>query len=160
MRPLRGVVLALLAIHVVLIACATSGDSLDPQPRTPATPEVRIGDATFRVEVARTAAERAQGLSGRAAMAAGDGMLFDLGETRLPAFSMRGMLFPLDFVWISADMVVHSVTENVPAPESADDPPKQVSPMEPVRFVLELNAGSVASAGIERGDPVAFSGVD
>ncbi|MFN3487243.1 MAG: nucleotide-binding domain containing protein, partial [Planctomycetota bacterium] len=65
--------------------------------------EVRIGRLVIDAEVARTAEERAQGLSGRDSLAEDAGMLFVLEREHVPSFWMKGMRFPLDFVWVSAE---------------------------------------------------------
>jgi uncharacterized membrane protein (UPF0127 family) len=82
-------------------------------------------------------------------------MLFDLGATRVPSFSMRGMLFPLDFIWISADQRIQGVMADV-QPVPPGEPLPALSPTEPVRYVLEVNAGTAAQLGLEPGDQLEF----
>lgn len=121
--------------------------------------EVRIGDRlAINVELALTPAERAQGLGGRDSLAQDAGMLFVFGQEQLHAFWMRGMRFPLDFIWISADGRVVDLTENVPPPEpdTADSELALYRPDEPVLYTLEVNAGVVTEAGVEVGDEVTF----
>ena len=83
-------------------------------------------------------------------------MLFVFDEERIPSFTMRGMRFPLDFVWISADRRVVDVTEDVPAPAAPGDELSGISPGDPVLWVLEVNAGLVSEEGIGVGDDVTF----
>ena len=164
MPPLRLYV-AIAAIFVALAACSSACDD-DPEasstdvatPAQLATIELRHRDTLFTVEVADTAASRALGLGGRDAMPPHAGMLFDLGETRVPSFSMRGMRFPLDIIWIDAAMRVYGIEANVPYQPGV--PPSQLpsySPGIPVRYALELNAGTAASAGIAPGDQLQFT---
>ena len=121
-----------------------------------------IGGVGFLAEVARTGAEQARGLSGRAELPTQSGMLFPQSRDVIASFWMRGMLIPLDFVWIGADCRVADLTENVPPPA---DPEQRTglpiySPSEPVRYIFEINAGEVAALGIEIGDEVRFGGLD
>ena len=121
-----------------------------------------IGGVGFLAEVARTGAEQARGLSGRAELPTQSGMLFPQSRDVIASFWMRGMLIPLDFVWIGADCRVADLTENVPPPA---DPEQRTglpiySPSEPVRYIFEINAGDVAALGIEIGDEVRFGGLD
>ena len=89
-------------------------------------------------------------------------MLFPQSRDIIASFWMRGMLIPLDFVWIGADCRVADLTENVPPPA---DPEQRTglpiySPSEPVRYIFEINAGEAAALGIEIGDEVRFGGLD
>ena len=120
--------------------------------------ELRHGATVFMVEVADTPESRALGLGGRDAMAPDSGMLFDLGETRIPSFSMRGMRFPLDIIWIDGDMRVQGIEADVPHRPGV--PPAELASYAPdvaVRYVLELNAGAAAAAGIAPGDELEFT---
>ena len=83
--------------------------------------QVRISDLIIDAETARTGEERAQGLSDRVEMALDEGMLFFMESERIPGFHMGGMRFPLDFIWISSELRVADLTENVPHPASPDD---------------------------------------
>ena len=136
-----------------------TGLAAPPTEEPPAGPMVRIGETTFTVEVAEKLEARTRGLSGRASLPPGGGMLFIFEDTRIHTFWMKDMMFPLDLVWIGEQCTVENITPNVPppAPEQADsDLPRFRSP-QPVRYVLEINAGE-AAANIQVGDPVAFSG--
>jgi uncharacterized membrane protein (UPF0127 family) len=121
---------------------------------------VTIGDARFSVEVVDTPGQRAQGLSGRPALKQGTGMLFVFDSEALHSFWMKEMQFPLDFVWVSGQCAVVDVTLGAPPPASgqplADLP--VYTPQAPVRYVLEINAGEVAAAGIAPGNSVKFGG--
>ncbi len=120
--------------------------------------EVRIDGLVIEAEVARTSEERAQGLSGRSALPESAGMLFVFQEERRPGFWMKGMRFPLDFIWISRDRRVVDITRDVPPPEpgTLDGALPLYQPAEPVLYVLEVNAGIVGEAGLRVGDAVTF----
>jgi uncharacterized protein len=127
----------------------------------PAGPAVRVGGVRFPVEVVATAPERSQGLSGRAELPPGTGMLFVYEQPGIYAFWMIDMQFPLDFVWIGAGCAVVDLTPNVPPPQPGQSPGDlpRYRPAEPVRYVLEINAGDIALAGIRVGDAVVFEEV-
>lgn len=120
--------------------------------------EVRIDGLTVRAEMARTTEERGLGLGGRPAMPLDEGMLFIFQREGQHSFWMRGMLFPLDFVWISSDRTVVDITIGVPPPEPGV--PDGELPLyrsdEAVLYVLETNAGVVREAGVQIGDAVTF----
>ena len=119
---------------------------------------LEIGDATFVVEIANTPQSRARGLGFRDSLPEGRGMWFEYETPRLASFWMRGMRFPLDMVWIDANLRVVGVTADVPhAPPGTPDSdlPTYSSPS-PVRYVLELNAGTAAQHGIVPGSQVRF----
>jgi hypothetical protein len=133
---------------IVLAACSGARGQLI---------EVRIGNVTIRAEVADTPQERGRGLSGRDSMAEDAGMLFVLESERQPGFWMQGMRFPLDFVWISGDRRVVDLTEDLPAPDPAAPAEfARITPSAPVRYVLEVNAGTIRRAGVALADAVSF----
>ena len=113
------------------------------------------------MELAVTPDQRAQGLSGRANLATGTGMLFVYENEVSPPFWMKEMRFPLDMVWIDAQCTVADITHDVPppAPGQALDDLLTYAPSVPVQYVLEINAGEAISAGLRRGDPVEFQGI-
>lgn len=163
----KSALVALIFLACLLaVACGDGGASQEPSSSStptgiandaaPDVVEVYFGDVAITAETAVTPEERGQGLSDRPSLPHDAGMLFFLGEERIPGFHMRNMQFPLDFVWISADGRVADLTENVPHPELAGETLSGVSPSGPVLYVLEVNAGVVDSAGIEIGDQVRF----
>lgn len=108
------------------------------------------------VKVAQTDQEKQQGLSGVKKLAEDEGMLFILAKKQIPYFWMKGMFFPLDFIWI-ADGKVVDLMENLPLPDSTSaDKIPGCSPKEPVDMVLEVNAGFVKKHGLKIGDTLKF----
>ena len=121
---------------------------------------VRVDELEFPVEVAVSPEERIKGLSGRASLDAGTGMLFVFEKADRLRFWMREMEFPLDMVWISAGCRVVDISDNVPQPEpdtSLADLPRY-SPEAVAKYVLEINAGESAELGLGVGDRVEFLG--
>ena len=97
------------------------------------------------VEVAETVAQQATGLMNRPSMPERTGMLFDFGQTRPVSMWMRNTLIPLDMVFVCADGTIARVARAEPLDETV------VPSGEPVRYVLEVNAGEAEPAGLERG---------
>lgn len=124
-----------------------------------ALPLVTIGQFAWPVELAVTAEQQAQGLSGRAELAAGSGMLFVWDQESRRTFWMPDMNFPLDLVWISGDCAVVDITRDAPpqAPgQSRAELPRYT--VEGVQYVLEINAGESALHSVNPGDRVEFGG--
>lgn len=121
-------------------------------------PMVRVEDLVFQVELADSADKRIRGLSGRASLAAGTGMLFIFEKPERFRFWMREMEIPLDIVWIGSNCEVVDVSEDVPFPDpetQLEDLPRY-SPESRAKFVLEINGGEAADLGLGIGDKVEF----
>ena len=131
----------------------------EPTP-TPSVPLIRIGNTTYVVDLAVAASDRARGLSGRPTLEADRAMLFVYDEDEPRTFWMPDMHFPLDMVWIRSDCTVAGVTADVPNPPL--DTPRGELPRypsnEPVRFILEINAGQAETHRIFPGGHVEFAG--
>ena len=123
-------------------------------------PLVHIGDAIYLVDVAVTGEEIAQGLSDRPTLADDEAMLFVYNADAPRTFWMPNMHFPLDMVWIKSDCTVSGVTADVPnpAPETPHSDLPRYPSTEPVRFILEINAGQAATNRITPGSLVKFDG--
>ena len=132
--------------------------TLSPPPDS-SPPLVAIGEFAWTVELALTPQEQAQGLSGRAELPPGAGMLFVYDTEGRRSFWMPDMNFPLDMVWINGDCQVVDVTRDAPpqAPgQSLDDLPRYS--VDNAQYILEINAGESATYGITPGAPVKFNG--
>ncbi|MFC0456214.1 DUF192 domain-containing protein [Arthrobacter liuii] len=132
------------ALTALLAGCA-------PTPG-PGTAAVGVGAVlTFRVDVARTADEQRTGLSGRAGLPEGTGMLFTFGNRAERQVWMAGMKIPIDVAWIANDQVravdtLHPCTET-----DQDQCPRWTSPGD-VDALLEVPAGALD--GIKAGTPI------
>ncbi len=107
---------------------------------------VRIGDQTFDSEVASTSKAREQGLSDRASICRTCSMMFTFDTPGQYRFWMKGMLFPLDLVWVRDGKVVH-IERNVPA-----DAKGVMFPGADATEVIETNARALSSVSV--GDTV------
>ena len=104
---------------------------------------------SFRVEVARNDADRAQGLMFRRSMPADQGMLFDFGRVEPVSMWMQNTYLPLDMLFIRPDGTIARIAANT-EPLST----RTIPSGEPVLAVLELNAGTASRLGIKPGDRV------
>lgn len=117
---------------------------------------MKIGSADLLVEVRRTAEEQGLGLSWRTSMGQDEGMVFVYAAPQKVMYWMRGMQFPLDFLWVRQGKVVE-LTSRVPFPTKDDPVPRTLVPTEVVDMVIEVNAGWIEAHGIKTGDEVSIS---
>lgn len=117
--------------------------------------QLDINNNTFKVEIADTKAKRNQGLGGRQSLAPNEGMLFIFDTPGKPPFWMKGLSFPLDFIWIKGDTVV-DLTINVQPPASgqSDSSLPIYQPKEDIDKVLEVNGGTIQRLNIKAGDTI------
>ncbi len=87
-------------------------------------------------------------------------MLFVWESGRAGSFWMKGMLFPLDLVWISDGCTVVGVTADVPIPATGvpDSELTRYSSAESAAYAFEINAGEAESYGLAPGVGVRFDG--
>jgi len=103
----------------------------------------------FYPEVAETAAQKQKGLMGRESLAKNEGMLFVYDKNVRPAFWMKNVRMALDFVWLDDQGVVVDLHQDIPP--CGETCPSIVS-RHPLKYVLEVTAGTAQKSGIEIGD--------
>jgi uncharacterized membrane protein (UPF0127 family) len=137
----------LAACLCALIAQATAVEVNPPLPRGTLVIADRV---TVTVELARSVHEKMRGLSGRAGLKPGQGMLFVYGQPQPIGIWMKDMRFPLDIFWIREGRIVH-IESNAPP----------LVPVGPERvytatgdLVLEVPAGFAAQQKVRVGDLV------
>jgi len=100
----------------------------------------------FRVEVARTPQEQAQGLMFRTAMGENEGMLFPYEVPRGLSFWMKNTVLSLDLIFIGEDRRIINIAKRAtPYSEQA------ILSDAPGIAVLELNGGRADELGIVPG---------
>jgi uncharacterized protein len=102
-----------------------------------------VGNKSVQVEIANNESLREKGLGGRSSLPQDSGMLFVFDtKNAKPTFWMKGMLIPLDFIWISGTKIVQ-IDKNVAIPSSntPDAKLEKIKPSQPVDYVLEVNSG-------------------
>ena len=155
-----------LALALLLLLPACSPQAAEPSPTpTPAAPSVHpesglevipltITTTTgqvhrFRVEVARTPQQQAQGLMFRTAMGPDEGMLFPYAQPQILSFWMRNTVLSLDLIFIGPDGRIVNIAERaVPYSEES------IRSDAPAVAVLELNGGRADELGIVAGSKV------
>lgn len=124
-------------------------------PQAPVSKHLQINEAKLTVEIADTQAKRNKGLGGRQSLATDEGMLFVFDTTGKHPFWMKGLTFPLDFVWIRGDKVVDlSLNVAPPTPGQQDASLPIYQSKEGVDKILEVNAGTIEKLRIKVGDTV------
>lgn len=110
---------------------------------------VTVGGTPFKVDVADTPAERERGLGGTAPRPPRS-MLFMFDTDEQWGIWMKDMNYPIDVLWITADgTLVHAVANMHPSSY-----PRIYRSAVPVRYVLELPAGSIEAFNLMVGDTV------
>ena len=125
-----------------------------PVDSAPLVFETDAGEQEFSIEIADDERVRSAGLMFRTSMSDRHGMLFVFQDTRDASFWMKNTPMPLDLVFIGEDGVVKAVLQGEPFSTAP------ISPNAPVRFVLELKAGTAQKAGIADGDRVRHPRID
>ncbi|MGO1506716.1 MAG: DUF192 domain-containing protein [Microbacterium sp.] len=109
------------------------------------------GDLELTVEIAATPEQQRTGLSGRARLEPGTGMLFPFDPARPQRIWMAGMSFPIDIAWIRDGRIIATDTLPICTTPDPDDCPRWESPGD-VDALLETTAGALDA--IEPGTPV------
>ncbi len=138
-------------VLLVLAAAVLLSRASSPQEAPQAsTSTVTIGATTVAVEVADTDDKRAQGLSGRAALAEGVGMLFVFDTEDAWGIWMKDMRFPIDIIWADTNGTILTIKRGA-TPESY---PEVFYPANQARYVLEVPAGFSGAHGIAEGQKI------
>lgn len=103
----------------------------------------------FRVELAQTPAQQAQGLMFRTKLGPNEGMLFPMNPPRPAGFWMRNTVIPLDLLFVAPDGTVLNIAANAKPYDET-----KLQSAGPVKAVLELPGGRAAELGIVAGDKV------
>ena len=146
----RGVLAALIAATIVLPAAAQQPPQMQTFPTSSLVIETQGGQRhPFRIELALTPAQQAQGLMWRERMDDDAGMLFINPVERMASFWMMNTLIPLDMVFVDRTGRIVHIHENAI--------PHDTTPI-PSRFpelgILEVNGGLTRRLGLRPGDRV------
>ena len=115
---------------------------------------LRVKDKTVSVELARTPAQRQQGLMFRDSLGADEGMLFVFETPQHLSFWMKNTKVPLSIAYLDADGAVLQVEDMEPYSESP------IPSKDPCLFALEVNRGWFARNGIRVGDRLDRAALD
>ena len=112
------------------------------------TVEARIGGEEFRLEVARSDAEKARGLMDRRSLGARQGMLFVYEADEHMSFWMKDTTIPLTLVFLSHDGQILQIAEMKPLSL------KPVTSQWAARYALELPLGTLDRLGVRVGERI------
>ena len=129
-----------------LFACS---QEMEQRPTTPLVITTSNREVRFNVEVASSPEELQKGLMFRTQMPANNGMIFSIYPVRPTAMWMKNTKLALDMLFIAPDATISMIKENA-TPMSEE----HIISRDPVRAVVELNAGQVRRHGIKIGDKV------
>ncbi len=115
----------------------------------PISAQVKVGDQTIDLEVAKTAAQQEMGLMYRKQLEDNRGMLFPFNPARPVGFWMKNCLINLDMVFLRNGQVV-AIANN--APPCQKEPCPVYGPQTSVDQVIELRGGRAKELGIQQGD--------
>lgn len=112
--------------------------------------EVRVNGARTIAEVMRSDAKRQQGLSGRAELAEGEGMLFIFDREEAQSFWNKDMKFPIDVLWLARGTVIG--VSSLPLYDG--QAPVIITAPSPVDVVLEVPGGFAQKHNIMVGNTI------
>jgi uncharacterized membrane protein (UPF0127 family) len=151
------------ALFAATIACGAAPKSV-PNPTPTASTAADSGPrvtmpsgATYRLELARTPEEQAQGLMYRESLPERSGMLFLFGDRAPHKFWMKNTMIPLDMIWLDALGKVLFVSADTPPCKA--DPCPTYGPETPADRVLEIAGGKAKQEGVTVGTTLRFENV-
>lgn len=111
---------------------------------------IGVGGQDFRVEVARSEAERQKGLMNRDSLGPREGMLFVFDRDGHLEFWMKDTRIPLSIAFLSSTGRILEIADMQPYSR------KTVRSRLSARYALELNKGAFAEVGAAEGSAVVF----
>ncbi|WP_321336738.1 DUF192 domain-containing protein [Breoghania sp.] len=137
------------AVFALLLMPGSAQQAAQAAEKGSLTIETSTGRHEFEIEFVARAEDRARGLMYRKAVPEGTGMLFDFYREGPVGFWMKNTYVPLDMIFIRENGAVARV-EHRTKPLSEKVIPSGV----PVRYVLEVVAGTARKLNIQPGDRV------
>jgi uncharacterized membrane protein (UPF0127 family) len=119
--------------------------------------ELSLADQVFLVDYVADPDSRRQGLMGRENLADGTGMLFDFPEGTQPSIWMRNMVISLDLLYIDSTGRLAQIFSDVPPCRAM--PCEIYKANQPLRFVLEVPAGTAKRLELEEGQKLQLGGI-
>ena len=143
-------------LALLLAACADARPPLAPAPAT--LHDARVASVPVHVRLARTPAERRQGLMAVEHLDPDEGMLFVYETAGARTIWMRGCSIALDVAFLDGEGRVLEVATLRP-PTETDGHVEQRTSAADARYVLELPAGFFARHGLGPGARVTLPAV-
>lgn len=139
--------IAMTVLALLWSALAISQDDLDEAFAKDVLVIHASNHACYRLDIyiAATDGQRARGLMHVRSLPESTGMLFLYDYDARLSMWMKNTFIPLDILFVRADGTVSSIAYNT-EPQSL----KSIAALEPVRYVLELNAGVAEKLSIDQ----------
>jgi uncharacterized membrane protein (UPF0127 family) len=136
-----------------------------PKTATPAAPPTTVtgpravlpSGSVYRLELATTPEEQAQGLMFRESLPPNTGMLFVFNAVGVHAFWMKNTMIPLDMIWMDEAGRVLFVSSDTPPCKA--DPCPNYGPNVPAARVLEIAGGLAKKEKVTVGSRIDIQGV-
>jgi len=112
----------------------------------------------FRLEIASTPEQQARGYMFREKVGRDEGMLFIFPNSDFHSFWMKNCLVSLDIIWLSEELSIVHLEQQVPA--CRKDPCPGYPSMSKARYVLEIASGGARKHGLHVGEKIRISGID
>ena len=135
--------------YLLLSVPITLASGFSQPGRAADTADIRVDNNRFHVEIAETLQERQQGLMFRTSLPPDHGMLFIQPQAAPTAFWMKNTYIPLDLLFFDSDgrlLEIHAETPPCTVPVCPT-----YSSDGPIKYILELNAGSAQRLGLKPG---------
>ena len=149
----------MVALLIAAVSCGAgptpSKPAATPSPTGPRA--ILPSGSTYRLELAHTPEEQAQGLMFRESLPEKTGMLFLFGDGNVHRFWMKNTMIPLDMVWMDADGRVLFISADTPPCKA--DPCPSYGPESPAAMVLEIAGGKAAKEKVAVGSVLRFEDV-
>lgn len=136
-----AIIIVIFANYVLSEVIALNGNKID---------RVYVRDVLVKSEVVNTETRIEKGLGGRTSLPEGRGMLFAMSEDDTQNFWMKGMLFPIDIIWIENGRVIGCEKNISPSDQRIFTSPSDAG------YVLEVPAGFCDRYRVKVNDEVKF----
>ena len=145
----------LFIVFLVLVIAGGAYLFLNKTRESLGTAAMSVGNKQIQVEIASTPVQQALGLSGRETLCQNCGMVFTYSRPGFHRFTMKGMNFPLDMIFIHRGVIVE-IHEAIAQPKSGELP-IIIQNTEQADMVLEVNDGFVWRNKIKKGYKVVLN---
>ena len=110
---------------------------------------LEINNIKIKVDIADELSEQTKGLAGKKRLTEDEGLLFVYPDYKTRSIWMKGMLFPIDIIWI-LDGTIVGIEKDI----SPHDQLKIYTSPELINYILEVNAGLSSRNNIKVGDKI------
>jgi len=138
------------SISILFLLSLLAGGGCDSSQALPALPtaNMRLGYASFVVEIANSDPAREHGLMQRDSMPNNHGMIFVFADEKPRAFWMKNTRFSLDILYLDHAGKIVSIKQM--QAYDLNSVPSEA----PCKYAIELNYGVVSQLGLKVGDAI------